>query len=392
MIVQRVLPRVKAADLPILFTKNFMRTWINHLSHFDRYLHSFAKQIASPDANYPLLSVYADCLVSQAKEIISIVQKDPTLGFAFILQLTGVHGSQQFDKLTKTTTVESILTRMSAEDIKNYIAHLLGQADVGPASRQCASCLFEKIVDNSLRTRSDDQVIDTRRSWIIEQFASLIRKGTIPRGDEWVQVILEWFIVHWIFTIKKKSHKSSISAVCIPPPFPITVWSSQLGAQIHSVPSPPYSDHLRHQCRERLLGCLADLTQLSIVTKTTDKVQKITGITSDGELWLSRVVEIIRRLEQDSKHVALLSELNENDRGKLEHAHRTVAWLREVRPRFVLLVSSFKIFECQVSGDQREHAEGVELLLQSLIIHVYVEDGSEGRDTASLEVMFLSNH
>ena len=139
VIVQRVLPRVKAADLPILFTKNFMRTWINHLSHFDRYLHSFAKQIASLDAGHSLFSVYADCQVSQAKEIVSVVQKDPTLGFAFILQLTGVHGSQQFDKLTKTTTVESILTRMSAEDIKNYIAHLLGQADVGPASKQCAS-------------------------------------------------------------------------------------------------------------------------------------------------------------------------------------------------------------------------------------------------------------
>ena len=47
-IFKKALPRVKAADLPMLFTKNFMRTWINHLSHPDRYLHSFAKQIASP--------------------------------------------------------------------------------------------------------------------------------------------------------------------------------------------------------------------------------------------------------------------------------------------------------------------------------------------------------
>jgi DNA polymerase phi len=134
-----VLPRIKAADLPTLFTRNFMRTWINHLSHFDRYLHSFAKQIASLDAPYSLLLVYADCLVSQAKDIVSVVQKNPTLGFAFILQLTGVHGSQQFDKLTKTTTVESILTRMSAENIKNYIANLLGQADACPGFEQCAS-------------------------------------------------------------------------------------------------------------------------------------------------------------------------------------------------------------------------------------------------------------
>lgn len=52
VIFQRALPRLKAVDLPMLFTKNFMRTWINHLSHFDRYLHSFAKQIASPQANH----------------------------------------------------------------------------------------------------------------------------------------------------------------------------------------------------------------------------------------------------------------------------------------------------------------------------------------------------
>jgi DNA polymerase phi len=52
VIFQRALPRVKADDLPMLFTKNFMRTWINHLSRFDRYLHSFAKQIVSLDADY----------------------------------------------------------------------------------------------------------------------------------------------------------------------------------------------------------------------------------------------------------------------------------------------------------------------------------------------------
>jgi DNA polymerase phi len=158
------------------------------------------------------------------------------------------------------------------------------------------------------------------------------------------------------------------------------------------VPSPPYTDHLRRQCRERLLGCLADLTQLSIVTKTAEKVQRFTGIALDGQLWLSRVVEIFRKLEQDSKHVALLSELDEDDRGKLKNAHRTVAWLRNVRPRFVLFVFFSEIIECQVSGDQREHAEGVELLLQSFIIQFYIEDSSEGRDTASLEVRCLFSH
>jgi hypothetical protein len=46
-----------------------------------------------------------------------------------ILQLTGVHGSQQFDRLTKTKTVETILTSMSQEGIESYIEYLLKQVN-----------------------------------------------------------------------------------------------------------------------------------------------------------------------------------------------------------------------------------------------------------------------
>ena len=100
----------------------------------------------------------------------------------------------------------------------------------------------------------------------------------------------------------------------------------------------PYSDHLQRLCRERLLGCLTDLTQSSAVIKTAEKTQKISGANPDGQLWVSRVVQIIRAFEQDSKHVELLSKLDQDDRGILEYARGTVAWLRNVRPRFVLLL------------------------------------------------------
>jgi hypothetical protein len=51
------------------------------------------------------------------------------MGFALILQLTGVNGSRQFDKLTKTKTVESILTSMDADGIKHYIDYLFKQCN-----------------------------------------------------------------------------------------------------------------------------------------------------------------------------------------------------------------------------------------------------------------------
>ncbi|KAI0288393.1 DNA polymerase phi-domain-containing protein [Multifurca ochricompacta] len=311
VIFQKALPRVKAVDLPMLFTKNFMRTWINHLSHLDRYLHSFARQIASP--------------------IISTVQRDPTLGLAFILQLTGVHGNQQFDKLTRTKTVESILTTMNVEGIKEYIARLMDYARGGHSYWQ-----------------HDIQVIDARRSWVIEQFAALFRNCAIPKNDEWMHLILDWFVIHGIFIVKKKFRRGSPAAA-------------------YGVPLPPLSDNLRRECRECLLSCLADLTRLSAVTKSANQTQKMKGFASDGQLWISKVLQTIRQLEEDPKHVEPLIYFDQADREKLQDAFKMVICLRKV------------------SGDKKEEAQGVELLLQSCILRFYVGDSNHRGDVASLE-------
>lgn len=76
-------------------------------------------------------------LTSQLKaaDIQTFVQKQPQLGFALILQLTGVNGSQQFDKLTKSKTVESILTSMNADGIRSYISHLVAQVSPPDSDR-----------------------------------------------------------------------------------------------------------------------------------------------------------------------------------------------------------------------------------------------------------------
>ena len=65
------------------------------------------------------------------------MKNNPTLGFTLILQLTGVHGSHQFDRLTKTKTVETILTNMNNEGIQNYIEYLLKQVNDEPGSQAC---------------------------------------------------------------------------------------------------------------------------------------------------------------------------------------------------------------------------------------------------------------
>jgi DNA polymerase phi len=120
-------PHMTADKMCFLFTKNLMRCWINQLSGKDRLLNKAARQVV----RVLFLSFFfrhsVGCL--QASSIPPLVQRNPTLGFTLILQLTGVNGSQQFDKLTRTKTVESILAAMDSEGISKYIEWLLGQTD-----------------------------------------------------------------------------------------------------------------------------------------------------------------------------------------------------------------------------------------------------------------------
>jgi DNA polymerase phi len=61
--------------------------------------------------------------------------------------------------------------------------------------------------------RNDTKAVEMRRLWIVDQFAALLRNTTVPRQDDWIQAILDWFVVHGLFNIIKKSSKSDMKAV-----------------------------------------------------------------------------------------------------------------------------------------------------------------------------------
>lgn len=171
------------------------------------------------------------------------MKKNPTIGFTLILQLTGVHGSHQFDKLTKTKTVETILTSMTKDGIQSYIEYLLKQVNdehtyvspstpfgsssflVSPPTHHFGGYLLyvnlpaADIITDTVSPihlcSTDIQALNARRGWIVDQLAALIRNGAIPKDDQWVQTVLDWFVVHGLFAIKKKSEKSSLLAVCL---------------------------------------------------------------------------------------------------------------------------------------------------------------------------------
>lgn len=53
-VFKKALARVKATELPMLFTKNLMRNWINHLSNQDRYLHKISLDVVRSADHSPV--------------------------------------------------------------------------------------------------------------------------------------------------------------------------------------------------------------------------------------------------------------------------------------------------------------------------------------------------
>ncbi|PSS32180.1 hypothetical protein PHLCEN_2v2053 [Hermanssonia centrifuga] len=310
-VFQKALPRVREADVPMLFTKNFMRSWINHLSNSDRYLHKIAKQVAN--------------------DIQTVVKNNPRLGFTLILQLTGVHGSHQFDKLTKTKTVETLLTTMDNEGIQSYIEYLLKQVNDEQASQT-----------------TDIQALNARRAWIVDQLAALIRNGAVPKDDKWIQTVLDWFVIHGLFTVFRRSEKSKTLA-------------------LRDIPAPIFSDELRKLCRSKLLSCLAELTGQTTVITTGDKTVKVAAVASDGQFWVSKVLSSIGRLEKDGKHVSPLSEVEEGDKAIHGEARALIERLNKI------------------SDEQREAAKGAELLVSATLLHHYCTDDEEEADAETLQ-------
>ncbi|EPQ58607.1 hypothetical protein GLOTRDRAFT_35678 [Gloeophyllum trabeum ATCC 11539] len=309
-IFEKALRRVDASDMPMLFTKHFMRCWINHLSKQDRYLHKVAKRVAT--------------------EMQAIVHTNPRMGFTLILQLTGVHGSRQFDKLTKTKTVESILTSMDADGISSYIEYLLEHVN--------------EEVTETLET--DIQVVNSRRAWVVEQLSALVRNGAVPKQDDWLNTVLEWLAIHGLFEIKKKTDKTSYRA-------------------LHKVPSPPLSEDLRKSCRARLLSCLSDLLTRP-VPKDTDGVETRDSAmhANDGSFWIGRVLDIVTTLEKDEKHARPTVQLDNED--------------KELRDKALELTRTLD----NAPEEQHGMAQGAKLLIQGTLVYQLCNFGEVDDDYA----------
>eukprot|EP00698_Gefionella_okellyi_P019633 TRINITY_DN6047_c0_g1_i1.p1 TRINITY_DN6047_c0_g1~~TRINITY_DN6047_c0_g1_i1.p1 ORF type:complete len:1253 (-),score=340.59 TRINITY_DN6047_c0_g1_i1:55-3789(-) len=277
-LVVRLLPQLPAQHVPLVFTRNFMRCFITHLSDRKHLLHGAAFKVL--DAFFEVAS------------------NDGRVCVALLGQLLGPHGSRQFDKLTSTRAITTLLTKLDEPGVIDYTNYLISSFVTIDASTTAAD-------------------VETRRVWACDQLMQIARNSRIPHSDEWFLRLLRFFCVHGFFDIKSPSKSSKI-------------------AELATVPSPPVSTATHEMCAQKFFSLLGDLgtSVPSSKQQTGEKSEEhkrvsrdLIGTTNSGDLWAWEAAQIQQTIAASS-NVKLVSEVDENVKAAVDAALNTVQTIR----------------------------------------------------------------
>ncbi|KAH9861765.1 hypothetical protein J1614_011518 [Plenodomus biglobosus] len=232
-LLSTMVTRVPEWAISALFSPNLMRTLINQTKKDDRFLHSAA--------------------VAALGTVQSRVQHDQSSALPVFVALTSKYGSIDFDRITKTKTLEQILLAADDESLRKLVRHL-----------------------NSLvlRPETEDQAIaDSRRQVIADLLLNTVRHYKrydefdehVAEKDNWLRRILELF-VEYAYFIPSKSAKTS------------------------KVPLPPVSERSKSVFQERLSSCLTKLLDVDVGSRS---------------MFARMIVGLIKSKHASSKHLEL---------------------------------------------------------------------------------------
>ena len=169
-----------------------MRCWMNNLSSSDRYLHKAAQ--------------------NTAKIVQDVVKDNPRIGFALLSNIVGKSGRPDFDKVTRTKTVEGIMGSLSNEGVMEYVEYLQNVI-VSPGDANGCVLIRTNMQCITLIISSNTIAVEERRQWAIDQLHALCRNASVPKEDNWISTVLDFLLVHGFFQIRKPSKKSGFVAV-----------------------------------------------------------------------------------------------------------------------------------------------------------------------------------
>lgn len=177
-IFQILLGSVSAEVVSSLFTQNLMRTLINQTSDNNRLLNKVAKKT---------LSKISETTAQQPEKVIPVL----------LNVLIGEYGSLQFDKLTKSKTVETLISNTSS-------------------NTELANFFIGTLKSPAVKNQSNDKesLIKTKK-WTIDQLLHLVRakksKLDAKSDLEWIDLVLKALVEVAFFKESPEQEDSPIA-------------------------------------------------------------------------------------------------------------------------------------------------------------------------------------
>ncbi|KAL7269860.1 DNA-directed DNA polymerase [Rhizina undulata] len=241
--------------LSAIFTKNFMRCLINQLSDPKRYLNKAAQKVTR-----------------------ALLQKAESSSWSvpiIVSQLILNNGTPNFDHLTKTKTVEKIISSADESGLVQIVAE------------------FKRIFLNPLGSDSEasdqeQKTVEVRRQWAADQILSIVRNGKSPKSPSWLEPVINMFATFGHFDMVDKKRR----------------------------PKVPFSTASQAMFRSRLLSCLSHLIALK---------------DQGDESWPHQAVKVIVGLEKETGKCKLAIEVDETIREALNTSVNTLEKIRKKR-------------------------------------------------------------
>ncbi|XP_038056310.1 myb-binding protein 1A-like protein isoform X2 [Patiria miniata] len=236
-LLETVLPACTTAEIRTVLSKNLLRSFISSLANRQAGLYAAANKLSGS-------------LASLVKSM-----SDPNTQLSVVQCLLLSPGHFNFDEITKSRTVYSIISNFNPEAVRLYLNWLKG--------------LF---VSGSVNTGSNETPdIDSGRQWVTIQVLSLVRNPRLQKETDWLSDCFQFLFLHAFFRVKTRSK-------ALP--------------NCGTVLKVPVSESLRQQIAQHFYSALGVVCNLS----TRAPVKEEDTSADPGELWVYVIVKYAQEL------------------------------------------------------------------------------------------------
>lgn len=256
-VLREVLSAVTKSQVEVIFSSRLVKSIFNGCTSDKNYLHTAIRNM----------------LTSIPPQVAK--NSNPGVALAVIHQLVGRYGNFQFDVMTRTKTVESLIGQLDSESVVELATWLQNLYIAG------------KDTESGSTSESDEDKVSLNRKWAITQLLVITKNPNAKKNEQLLQEIAKFLFFHGYFHVVKRKKNQPL---------------------LFTIVDPAFEDSVVSMCKERFLGVLGELSSIHHAhqgEQVKPSSNSIIGTTNDGDFYAYNVVHFAKELLGDAKHVTL---------------------------------------------------------------------------------------